>query len=307
MQVPARKAVLWNAAAGSAAKASELEEWLQTRQDIGLYSTAEGRTLDQLIEQALADGFQCLIAAGGDGTAGNVASQLYARQQSFPSHPVSLGILPLGSGNDFARTLNTPLEPRAAWQAIEQGLLVDCDLLQIQADNQSRVALNMLTAGNTGQYLENLSEEIKASWGPLCYLRGAVDVALNLQVYHGKVQIDGRNIAEEGWLNLFVANGRYSGGGQEVIAGATPFDGKLNLLAIADGPPTEIISLPASYWRGEIPEHPLIHTRIGQQIVMESLEPWPCTADGESFKARRIEVCVIERAIKIIRPGPPMN
>lgn len=302
MPIPTRKAVLWNAHAGSIAHARELEQQLRENSQIGFYSTASGQTLDQLVQQAFDDGFQCLIAAGGDGTASTVAGRVYASQQSHPDRIFSFGILPLGSGNDFARTLNLPLEPMAAWEAIEQGDLIDCDLLELEADGQSRVALNMLTAGNTGKYLENLTEEIKARWGPLCYLRGVVDVVVNLQVYHGQIEVDGQKIAGESWLNLFVANGKYSGGGQEVAANATPFDGTLNLLAIADGPPTELVSLPASYFRGEVPEHPLIHTSCGKSVTINSQEPWPCTADGESFKASLIHIRVIERALKVIQP-----
>lgn len=304
MPIPTRKAVLWNAHAGSIAHARELEQQLRENSEIGLYSTASGRTLDQLIEQAFADGFQCLIAAGGDGTASTVSGRVYAHQKSDPQFEFSFGILPLGSGNDFARTLNSPLESMAAWKAIERGGLIDCDLLQLEVDGQSRVVLNMFTAGNTGKYLENLTEEIKARWGPLCYLRGVVDVVANLQVYEGQIEIDGQKIEGESWLNLFVANGKYSGGGQEVAANATPFDGTLNLLAIADGPPTELVLLPASYFRGEVPEHPLIHTSRGKSVTINSQEPWPCTADGESFKASLIHIRVIERALKIIQPQP---
>ena len=158
--------------------------------------------------RAARDGVELVVAAGGDGTVNSVVDAL----MSSDRRP-ALGILPLGTGNDLARMLGLPLAPDAALDTLRTADVVAIDAVESTSSTETRWFANMLTGGNTGRYLRRMSDEVKRQWGPFCYLRGVVDVVRDLQVYQIRVTCDHGPPETFEALNVFVANGRNSGGG----------------------------------------------------------------------------------------------
>src|SRR5437868_2985729 len=128
--------VIVNPAAGSAEQATALHDILAARDDITVMKTDAPGHGRELAGQALEQGFELIIAAGGDGTISEVVNGLagaaFAKTPgaTIPAH---FGLIPLGTGNDLARTLALPTDPVEAFRVLEEGRKRVIDLIQIDS------------------------------------------------------------------------------------------------------------------------------------------------------------------------------
>jgi diacylglycerol kinase (ATP) len=244
--------VIWNGSAGSTNKAGDLRLDLETRQGVQLIETASRDETIRLAEKACREGIPRVIAAGGDGTINAVVSALVDCQRR-QGDSATLAVLPLGTGNDLARSLKMPFDPTEAIHVCLTGRTALIDVMELDCgEGPINIAANMVTAGNTGKYIEVLTDELKQRWGALCYLRGTVDILEELEVFGIKLAIDDEPPIDVQALNLFFANGRTSGGGMTVCADACLNDGQLDLLVIRDGTGLDLATLTVDYPRGRL-------------------------------------------------------
>jgi diacylglycerol kinase (ATP) len=212
-----------------------------------------------------------------------------------------LAVLPLGTGNDLARSLGMPLNPLDAIDVCLRGEPQPMDVLELDCgDRHRRLADNMITAGNTGKYLEILTDELKQRWGALCYLRGAVDLLDDLDVFRVRLEIDGAPAFEVEALNLFFANGRTSGGGMTVCADASLRDGFLRLLVIREGTGLDLASLTLDYLTSDVRENDLVMHRRCRQVRVTCDSEIPLSTDGDAVKSRDFTVTVHPGALQAV-------
>ena len=296
-----RIAVYFNPRARQGEQIAALREKIGSDQIdwIDLQTEAE---LPLSLSRAVAAGVERVIAAGGDGTVSAVTQAMAQLER-----PVPMGILPLGTGNDFSRTLRLPMDLEQAWEICLNGRILPIDLMRLRTNAPQSgppYAVNMITAGNSGVFLDLLTDEMKKQWGPLCYARGLLDVVWNLTAFEADVWIDEEQLETRRWLNLFIANGSYSGGGMTVSPQADPADGLFEFVAIEDGPPLDLAALPANYLLGEMENHQLVTHRRGSRLRMAGSAAWPCTADGEFFEATDLDVEVLSQRVRFLVPNP---
>lgn len=289
--------VMWNPSAGSADESDAIRQQLQSMPEVTICEPG-GR--DQAIEETIRrarDGAELIVAAGGDGTVSSIVEGIVQSEQT----PV-LGVLPLGTGNDLARALEVPLALEAALHVLVNGRVVEMDAVQCTSLDGSRWYANMLTGGNTGRYLQHMTDEVKKSWGPLCYLRGVIDVIRDLQVYEIEVTCDDGPPESFSALNVFVANGRFSGGGLDVSPEAALDDGLVDLVIVRDGEAGEIASLTSTYVVADYLQHELVVFRQARHIRLVSTPPLPLTADGDEVGETPLSVEVHPRCLRVLVP-----
>ena len=119
---------------------------------------------------------------------------------------------PLGTGNDFARSIGLPANIDECIELIAQGRTKAIDLVRVTSD-QVRYFVNVSTGGFSGLVDEKLTPEIKKSWGPLAYLRGAAAALPELRAYKTKIIFDETEEMEIALHNVIIGNGRYVAGG----------------------------------------------------------------------------------------------
>lgn len=298
-----RAVVIWNAGAGSTSQADEIRETLLQKRDIQLVETGSREDAIREVEQACRSGMERVIAAGGDGTVNAVVTALTNWQEKHGWSP-ALAVLPLGTGNDLARSLGMPLVPAEALELCLSGDPSPMDVMQLETDDGDvRLAGNMVTAGNTGKYLEALTDDLKQRWGALVYVRGAVDLLEDLDVFRIRLGIDDEPAIEVEALNLFFANGRTSGGGMTVCADAALNDGKLMLLIIREGTGLDLASLTLDYLTSDVRENDLVFHRRCQRVRVTCSEWIPLTADGDPVKSRQFTVTLRPGAIRAVMVG----
>jgi diacylglycerol kinase (ATP) len=294
--------VLWNPGARAATDYDMLRARIESDPRVAVHEFSDERDAADRIRRALSAGCERIVAAGGDGTVGTVAA-LVAQQ-----HPeqVDFAVLPLGTGNDLSRTLDMPLDPEAAWHVCRSGESQPMDLLRLQCGT-GRVlyAANMITAGNTGKYASVITPEMKQKWGPFCYLRGTLELLQDLDVYQLRVRCDDdENPASYAALNVFLANGRSSGGGLTVAPDARIDDGLLDLIVVQEGDALDLAGLTADYLLSDFRINPLVQHRQCRSVELSATPPLPISIDGDPQPAGDVLVEVAPGAIRAVRGTP---
>ncbi|MBX3443944.1 MAG: hypothetical protein KF774_16165 [Planctomyces sp.] len=303
--MPISAVLIWNPAARAARSSPELRSQLDAHPELEVLETTDRDAARRAVHDAVAGGAERIIAAGGDGSVSAVVAAL-AEADSEARARVELAVLPLGTGNDLARSLDMPLEPEAALEVCLRGAAAPMDVLELKRAGGRRIVANMLTAGNTGKYTDIVTDDMKARWGPLCYMRGAVDLLQELDVFEIDLSIDGGPPERIAALNLFFANGRTSGGGLEVSPEARLDDGRLDLLAIREGTALDLATLTLDYVFTDFRANELVVCRQCRRIDVRAFPEIPMTADGDALEPGDFSVSVLPAALRVVRGVPPI-
>lgn len=254
-------------------------------------TAGEGRSLAR---EAVENGFEVVVAAGGDGTVHEVVVGLHDADGS-----ATLAVIPLGTGNDLVRSLELNDRERAL-RALTHGRTRKLDLIKVTLDGgDPRVAVNAVIAGAGAKLSQDMDEDMKGSWGPLSYLRKAVEMAGEVEPFDVEFSVDGTSTKLE-VLNVVVANGRFAGHGVPIAPAADPFDGRLNVAVVRNAPLHQLSRLAPAFFKQEDPEDDLFITGAGRIITLETDRPVPFSIDGEAFTARKGHFEVLPGALKIL-------
>lgn len=257
----------------------------------------------ELAASAVAEGFERLVAAGGDGTLNEVLNGL---APDFDR--VELGLVPAGTGNDLARTLGIPSDPEAAVEVLARGAVRSLDLARLQTEGEDRWFLNVSAGGFGGEVDEDLRAEIKEVWGPLSYIRTAFEALAELETYRVRLTFEpGSSEAESlevAAVNVVVANGRYVAGGLHVAPTAAPDDGLLDVVVIRAAPIPRLSLLAPQVALGQHLDHELILHRRARSLAVESEPAMQFNADGELVGATPVRYQVLPGAVRFVAPPP---
>lgn len=289
--------VVWNPGAGSTDSSDELRQALIDDPRVEFLETASRETALHEIARAIdQDGVRRVIAAGGDGTVNTV---LHAVRQA---RDVTAGILPLGTGNDFARNLGIPLELPAALEIALGERVRPIDLMQARWEGGERLVVNMSTAGNTGLFMSQLTPDMKRRWGPFCYIRGVIDVIADMHVFDVEIACDGEPPRRFETLNLFIANGRSTGAGMTIAPTAELDDGLLDVVLVQDGTAVDIAELTAEYLLTDFLDNPLIVHSRARRIDVRSQPLMKFSMDGDLVTEGDVSFQVLPGCVQIAAP-----
>lgn len=235
-----------------------------------------------------------LAVAGGDGTVHAAANGLLKAN----SH-AAFGIIPLGTGNDFCRTLAIPLDPMAAASLLQNGTPRDIDAIRIEGD-KSGYLLNAATGGFSGQVASQVTSEQKAAWGPLAYLRGALGPIADLPRYRLTIRFDRGEPETFDALNIVVANGRMAAGGIPVAPTANPEDGKFDVVIVPSCDALDLTVVAARLLHGDyLGDENVVH-RLAERVEIESDPPISFSIDGELCQGSRFTFSIVPKALRIV-------
>lgn len=214
---------------------------LRSRDDVEV-ETVTTADLDDLREALAEAGDAELVVAGGDGSLHAVIAaldELGALGATESDGPL-LGLIPLGTGNDFARAADIPVDPSQAAAIVLDGPVVPIDILR---DDTGAVAVNAVHVGvgeEAGRLAKPWKEKLSAyRLGFLGYLVGGVTAGLGQRGRHLQVEADGEVVSdgEKRVLQVAVGIGTSVGGGTALTPDARPGDGQANLMvSFADSP-----------------------------------------------------------------------
>jgi len=194
--------------------------------------TWEDGDAERYVAEAIRDGVDTVIAAGGDGTLSEVATTLAHRDGPADALP-SLGLVPLGTANDFATAAGIPDEPLPALQLVRDAAPAPVDLLRIDAEDGPHWCANLASGGFGTEVTVETDEGLKKMLGGLAYLITGVAKLGRIEPVAARVR--GPEFEWQGdFIALGIGNGRQAGGGQALCPDALIDDGLLDLTIVPE-------------------------------------------------------------------------
>lgn len=252
------------------------------------FSTKKGG-VKELTEQIIKNGATDVVVFGGDGT-------LHETINGFSNFDrVNLGIVPCGTGNDFATAINLPLDPIRAIDLIIDGTPKYTDFMQMPSVR----GLNVIGMGMDVEVL-NRYEKLKKK-NKFGYTKCLIKTLFNFDCINFRADTDGENEDYNSFIAC-VANGSMFGGGIKICPTAVADDGKLNFVAVESMEKLGIINAFLQLKRGKILEHKKTHHKLAESIkVINSAPHYTVNVDGELYDDIPFEIKIVSNTLKIYR------
>jgi len=234
-----------------------------------------------------------LIAAGGDGTLNEVIHGLM--DLSTAARPV-LGMMPLGTANDFATGCGIPRDPEQALALCMEGTEVPVDV----GKANEHWFLNAASIGFGAEITVNTPPELKHRLGPAAYTVMGAILAMNVHHYRGRLILPDREIAGSGPMAI-VGNGCQAGGGLQVTPRARVDDGLLDVLAVRDIPALALLTA-ARELQELSPDGEYINYWQTPWAEVHTEEAIPVNLDGEPMQLSSVRYEAVPKAIRLIVP-----
>jgi diacylglycerol kinase (ATP) len=267
--------------------------------------------------RAASDGETRLFVAGGDGTLNEVLNGVHA---SGHLADVVFGLLPLGTGNDFAAVIGIPAEVDGAVRVFADGHATAVDVGCLG----NRVFVNVSAGGFIAEVSETVTPELKTVAGRLAYLIGGAQALLSYEPVRARIEPLGESYvlypserldaagppsaggiaAHEVDLQMFaVCNSRLIGGGRLIAPEAIIDDGWLDVCVVEAMPTLEFVTLLRQVARGEHLDDPRVSYFRTRDLRLQFDRVIKVNTDGQVLDAASCRYTVLPRAARFLVPG----
>ena len=271
--------------------------------------TAARGDATRLTREAIAEGAEAVVAVGGDGTLNEVVNGLFD-ESGRSLRPVTVGLLPGGSGGDLRRTLGIPTSLRGAAAVLAAGETRRLDLGRVSfADGSRRHFVNVADCGVGGEVVARVNAGRRRLGGTPMFLYEAVRCLMTYRPRALRLVVDGTP-SEHRVQNVVFANARYFGGGMQVAPNADPADGLLDIVIVAaSSRPSTLLGVGRIY-AGRHLGHPGVSSRRGRVVSVEALAgeaPLRFDIDGEDLGTTPATVECLPGALRLLAPAAPVG
>jgi diacylglycerol kinase (ATP) len=288
--------IILNPSAGKARDLDDIVARLARLPNAEIRPTTKPGSAARFARTALRNGRELIVAAGGDGTLNEVVNGIGEN-----SGDVRVGLIPLGTGNDFGRSIGVPPDVDTAIDLIRAGDTRAVDLVRVTSD-EVRYFVNVSAGGFSGLVDEKLTPEMKKTWGPLAYLRSAAAALPELRAYRTTLAFDNDESLMLELYNVVVANGRYVAGGMLIAPEAAVDDGLLDVILIPKRPATELALVVAQIALGaHLSSEAIVYRRTAKLTVNSKPGMW-FNVDGELVGNEPARFEIAPRALSFIAP-----
>ena len=288
-----------NADAGSAdrERLDEALDVLRRYADVEVATTGNPGELDGVLHRR---GGRRVVVAGGDGSLHAVIAALHRRNELSET---VVGLLPLGTGNDFARGNDIPLEPAEAAELVVAGEVLPVDLI---VDCVGEVVVNNVHVG-VGAQASYKARSWKKALGRVGYVVGALQASIRPPFYRFRVEVDGEVVADmdRHVAQVAVGNGTTVGGGTDLTPHADTGDGLLDVMVSLAVGPLSRFGYAFQLKLGRHPEREDVIYLRGKTVSVSGQAFW-CSADGELSGPERTRTWRIEPGA-FSMPLPPRD
>ncbi len=256
-----------------------------------------------IVEEYVTLGYRKIIAVGGDGTMNEVVNGIFI-QQTVPTTKITLGMISVGTGNDWVRTYNIPLDYEEAIHVLkkENTLIQDTGTVKYYNSNREKMRyfINMAGLGFDGLVAQKTNaDKIRGKGNPLLYLKNLISSLFSYKSCGTKIIVDGKVIRDK-IFSVGVGIGQYNGGGMRQAPDAKTDDGLFDLTVIKDLTKWSVVTNVRRLYNGTIKKHKQVESFLGKHILIESDNPVLLEADGESLGHSPFEFNIVPKSVRVV-------
>jgi len=247
-----------------------------------------------------------LVAIGGDGTLAAVLTGVlqWAESSPVPAAPPPLGVVPAGTGNDFAATVGMPTEASAAAQALLAGCMRRLDYGRLIPANVPFA--NIVGCGFDARVAAWLNRGRRLLPGRAAYLQGVARELVSLRSMPARVEVDDQ-VREGDFLLVAIANAQSYGCGMRIAPQARLTDGLLDVVLVERIGRVRFIRQFPRVFQGRHLDLPEVHVLRGTHVRLTTAEPAPVLVDGDVRAQTPLEVEVAPGGMPFqLPPGSPI-
>ncbi|RLD28190.1 MAG: diacylglycerol kinase family lipid kinase [Bacteroidetes bacterium] len=252
---------------------------------------------NQIVKSVIKKGYKNIISVGGDGTLHNIVNGIM-QQNKISTKSITIGVIPIGTGNDWAKTHHIPKNLESAIQIIKKGKIKIQDIGKIEYKNENRKPVYFMNLAGIGfdGYVVSRVKEYKRL-GSLAYLFGALAGLMSFKKFQSKVHLNTKQISGK-TLMILIGLCKYSGGGMQLTKTPNPFDGLFDISIVKNLKKFDVIKNITKLFNGKIVNNKYVESHKCNTITIEIFEenlPY-IQADGELIGSGNISVTIIPLA-----------
>jgi len=281
---------------------SDIREAFNSSYEVVFYYTEFSGHAIGLARQAALLNSAYVISAGGDGTMNEVANGIMLSGNK----DVKVGLLPNGTGNDFAKTIGVSNNIAELKMLIESDSVKEIDLglanfKNLEGKDESRYFINITDVGLGGFIAQKLACSSKLLGAFLTFQKAIVTTFLSYKHKQAKTKAD--DFSYEGKiLSYIIANGKYFGAGLGIAPDAKPDDGQFEIVLGAEISLWDYLMNLGKVRKCLKIDHPQMSYHTAKEILIETDEPLPIDMDGEFIGYSPMKVTVVPKALKFLCP-----
>jgi diacylglycerol kinase (ATP) len=254
-----------------------------------------------LAAEAIREGFDTIVAAGGDGTLNETLNGIGDVPDGFEK--ARLGVLPLGTVNVFAKELGLPMKLERAWEVLRAGAETKIDLPRLDytlnGTPERRYFAQLAGAGLDARAIELVDWQLKKKMGPLAYIWAGLvalrDKPSEITATNGKESATGELV--------LIGNGRFYGGKYRVFAQADLRDGLMDVCVFPKANWVAIVRCLGMFFAGrDLPANVAKCFRV-ETLMLSSPTKTPLEVDGESIGHLPATLSIERQRLRVICPA----
>ena len=269
--------------------------------DFELHKTSVSGDEIMLVEKATSLGFRKILCIGGDGTVQKIVAGIQI-QKNIPKENVLFGLVPLGTGNDWAKSKGISLKISESIPFLNSGKIKaqDVGLANIKA-GEKEIKRYFITYSGVGFDSFMLKKIQSYKWlGKFSYLFCALMNFMNYKNIEVEIETDDAKINSKVFL-LGVGLCKFTGGGMQLIRTPAGTSGRLNMTIAQDLSKTEIIKIFFNLFNGGVFKKRKILTLSSKNIlIVAKNNVLTCQGDGEIFGAGKVSYSVVKKGLRYI-------
>jgi len=251
-------------------------------------------------------GYHKIIVVGGDGTMNEVINGVFA-QDKVPTDEIMLGLITVGTGNDWGKMFNIPSDYEAAIETIlnQRTFIQDAGLVTYRRKDQvwNRYFINIAGMGFGAKVVAKTNKlKARGKSNPRIYMLNIFTSLLKYKSIQASISIDGDSFRRK-LFSMNVGIGKYNGGGMMQVPDAIADDGLYSITLIKKMGRIRVIASMKKLYNGKIGEHKRVESYTGKKIMIDSPKQLQLETDGETLGHSPIEFEIIPRSVKVIANG----
>ena len=272
-------------------------------------TTHPGHAIELVRDYITEKGFKKIISIGGDGTNNEVINGIFS-QQRFPTTEITMGVIPVGTGNDWRRTFDIPIDYQTNIETIKKGFTYQHDIGKVSYYNDGDPKVRyFLNAAGTGldEMVCGKTNLLKrqGKGGSARYMFSVVNCLLKYDCIHVKVDIDDKEVFDDEVLSLSIGNCKFNGGGMMMMPNAVPNDGLLDMTIIKKVGILKFAANVNNIYNGSfVDKLKEVSTYRGKKIRVQSIPAHKLLleTEGENLNNSPFDFEIIPQAINMIIP-----